>query len=170
MNNFYKKIKNSNNNNMNKTIAIVIIALVAGVGGFYGGTVYEKKSLTSQGLIRNASGVRGQGGNFSGGQNGQGTPGGQGRNVGGQNRNAGGGFATGQIISKDDKSITIKMQDGGSKIVYFSDTTTVGKTASGSASDLNSGQQVVANGTANSDGSLAAQNIQIRPDQPNQQQ
>jgi hypothetical protein len=141
-------------------IITVIIALVVGGAAFYGGTVYEKSSLNKQGLLRSAS--RGQVGQSQGqGQfSRQGGPNGAGFGRGGD-----GGFSAGEIIAKDDKSITIKTNDGGSKIVFFSDSTQIGKTAQGSSSDLASGQQVMANGTANQDGTITAQNIQIRPAQ-----
>jgi hypothetical protein len=144
-----------------KNVVVIIIILVVGGGAFYGGTLYEKNSLQSQGMIRQA-------GNGANGQTrGQGQGGGRFGANGGAN-GANGSFATGQIISQDSSSITIKSQDGSTKIVYFSGSTTVGKTVSGSSSDLTTGEQVMVQGKANSDGSIAAQNIQIRPSQPNQ--
>ncbi len=131
----------------NQIIITAAIALVLGGAGFYGGTAYEKNSLSSQGLLRSGSAQ------FGGRQS---------RVAGARN---GGGFMAGQIISKDDTSITIKGPDGGTKIVFFSGSTTIGKSTQGSSSDLSTGEEVMVNGKANSDGSIAAQNIQIRPAQ-----
>lgn len=145
---------------MNNKIITAALVIVFAAGGFYGGTVYEKNNLTSQGLLRNGNNMHG--GNFGGGQGNQ--SGWQRQGMRNGSPNGGGGFAAGQIISQDDKSITIKTPDGSSKIIFISDTTPVGKTTSGSFSDLSSGQQVMVSGTANSDGSITAQNVQIRPE------
>lgn len=141
-------------------LGIIVTAIIAGGGAFYGGIIYEKNSLTKQGLLRDRS-------NQFGGGNRQ--PG-QGRQFGGMRGGGPGGneqgdFVAGEVTGKDDKSITIKARDGSSKIVYFSDSTSVGKSEQGSPTDLSTGQQVMANGKSNPDGSMAAQNIQIRPTQ-----
>lgn len=147
----------------NKNIVITIaIALVVGGAGFYGGTVYEKNSLASI----NQKGTGMMPGNFSGrnsAADGQGSA----RTGGTGMRNGnGGGFITGEVTAKDDKSITVKDRNGSSKIILYSSSSTVGKTVDGSSSDLATGQEVMVAGTTNSDGSVTAQNIQIRPATP----
>jgi hypothetical protein len=74
----------------------------------------------------------------------------------------GGGMINGEILSKDDTSITLKLKDGGSKIVFYTDKTTVAKTLDGILSDLVVGKQINVIGTTNPDGSVSAQSVQIR--------
>jgi len=129
-------------------LSIVITAIIVGGGAFYGGMVYGK----SKGLSGKNIQAMGQ----FGGPDGQGM-----RNV--QKNGVGGGLINGEVLSKDDKSVTIKLQDGGSKIVLFSSSTTIGKTTDGSLSDLEVGKTVMVTGTTNTDGSVTAKSIQIRP-------
>jgi len=142
---------------MKNLYIIIIIAVIVAAGAFYGGMKYgQGKSLTPQSFQNMTQQQRQQlfanagGGAPSGTRTGQGTS----------------GFSAGQIIAKDDKSITIKMQDGSSKIVFYSNTTQVQKSTNGTSADLQIGQEVTANGTSNSDGSVTAQTIQIRPNVP----
>ena len=76
------------------------------------------------------------------------------------------GFTTGEVISKDEESITIKLQDGGSKIIFFSDSTEISKTAEGSINDIEVGKQITVTGEQNSDGSYTAKTIQLSPRLP----
>jgi hypothetical protein len=69
----------------------------------------------------------------------------------------------GEIISQEDRSFTVKMADGSTKIIILSDSTTYTKTDAGSKDDLKVGSQVGIFGTENSDGSLTAQNVQLNP-------
>jgi hypothetical protein len=133
---------------MKKNILVIIsivVLLVVGCGAFYGGVIYGKSKNAGPSFA---------GGNFlSGTKTGQ--PG-----VGGN----GGGGASGEIVSKDGNSITLKTQNGGSKIIFYSSTTQISKSTSGTIDDLAAGTNVSITGTAGSDGSITAKSIQIRPD------
>ncbi len=133
---------------MNQKILLVIVAVVAAGAGFFGGIQYTKLGSQNTAAIRNFANLtpeerQARMGNVS-------------------NRNPQGGAVNGEIIGKDDKSITVKMRDGGTKIVFFSVSTKVTKTADGLAADLQNGKQVMVIGSANQDGSVSAQAIQIR--------
>lgn len=139
----------------------IILPVIVGGGAFFGGMKYQSGKTPVQFAQGQTRGQGGLGGQRGGGQFGQGRP--DGGNNSGQ-----GDFVAGDIMSKDDKSITVKTRDGGSKIIYFSDSTAIRKAVSGTSSDLATEQQVMVNGKSSPDGSLSAQNIQIRPDQQNQ--
>lgn len=85
----------------------------------------------------------------------------------GQNRNGLGGFSSGEIISKDENGITLKLQNGGSQIVIISSDTSINKQTSGSKDDLVIGTKITVNGTQNTDKSITAKSIQIRPTEEN---
>lgn len=137
-------------------ILIIIVAmLVVGAGAFYGGMKYGQSagSFYRENFQSFSAEQRQQ---MFQGRIGAGEPGGMGRG-------AGSNFVSGEVISKDDQSVTVKTADGGSKIVFFSDSTQISKTADGSISDVEVGKTVMVSGKANQDGSITAQSIQIRP-------
>jgi hypothetical protein len=92
---------------------------------------------------------------------------GQGLNQGANRQGNRMGFrpVNGEIIAVDDKSITIKMNDGSSRIVFLTDQTQINKADQGTKTDLQVGTTVVAFGQDNNDGTLTAQNIQLNPQQ-----
>ena len=146
-------------NFMKKILPIIIIIVIVAAGSFFAGMKYgQSKSSTnlSRGNFQNMSPEERQ-------QRIQqmGTAG-----VGFRDNRESSGFASGEIISKDDKSITIKLPDGGSKIIFYSETTEVGKFVDGTPTDLEVDKTVIVNGTANQDGSITAQSIQMRPEMP----
>ena len=76
-----------------------------------------------------------------------------------------GGIIRGVVDSMSDQGLVIKGQDGSSKIVLLSGSTTISKSSTASSSDLISGLNVMIRGKANSDGSVVADSIQIFTDQ-----
>ncbi len=131
---------------MSKKIIIGFLIIV-GIGGvFYAGMVYGKRTTTTRGQFSNIqfssnqSGLRGMGTRL------------------GMNT----AFTTGEILSKDSKSVTIKMQDGSTKIALVASSTQIVKSSTASFGDIVTGLNVTITGTANNDGSITAKNVQIR--------
>lgn len=131
----------------NNLIVLLLIILFTGAG-FFAGTKYQQSKIVSQ---RSQFGGRMQ----------------QAINQGNQpqpNRaRLGGRQVVGEIINQDEKTITVKLQDGSSKVVLLSDTTSINKASQGSKADLTVGLKVGIFGTENADGSVTAQNIQLNP-------
>ena len=73
------------------------------------------------------------------------------------------GMISGEIIDKDEASITIKQDDESTKIILLSEDTGVNKTSEGSIDDLEAGESVMIFGQTNPDGSISATNIQLNP-------
>jgi hypothetical protein len=66
----------------------------------------------------------------------------------------------GDILSIDSNTMTVKLQDGSTKIVILSGSTTYMKEAPSTVDDLKAGITVMVTGTNNSDGSVIAQSVQ----------
>ncbi|HNW96432.1 MAG TPA: DUF5666 domain-containing protein [Candidatus Paceibacterota bacterium] len=130
------------NNKTKKILSIVVIAIIIGAGCFFIGYKIGKGG--------NSFGKNGM--DFAGGN--------MQRGNGMALKNE--GMASGEIIAKDDSSITIKLNNGGSKIVFYSETTTISKTVDGAANDLEVGKTIMVSGTTNTDGSVIAKTIQLR--------
>jgi pectate lyase len=130
---------------MSKKIIWAVVGVIVLVGVFFGGVSYGKgqtaSSTSTSGAAAYAARTRGAGGGF-------------------------GGATIGQIISEDSTSITVALPGGGSKIVFLDNTIPITKQVSGTMSDLTIGTNVSVVGTANTDGSVTAQSIQIRPNMP----
>ena len=132
-----------------KIITVMVVSMITiGGGSFFAGTKHQANKESSRsgnfptmvqsGQMRNAQ------------NGGVGTRSEQGNSV-----------IAGEILFKDENSITLKLPDGGSKIVFFSESTTVTKSATGLITDLEINDTVMVSGSANSDGVINAQSIQI---------
>jgi hypothetical protein len=142
---------------MKKILPVIIAVVVVGLLSFYGGMkLGESKNLQANLLQNGNFGQIGQMGEPS--QNGTtGLATNQQKRIGQQ-----GNMLNGEILNMDDKSITVKLSDSGSKIVFYSDSTKIVKSTDASVSELTQGTNVIINGSTNSDGSVTATNIQIR--------
>lgn len=134
---------------MNNTTKIIMGGIALAVLAFWAGTAYANHRKASAAPMMGQYGQFGNRGNLGG-------------SAGMRGGNAG-GIVAGTVLSKTDTSITVQTQGGGSKILVLSPSTTVSKSAQGSISDVTVGSSVLATGTPNTDGSVTAQNLQLRP-------
>lgn len=139
---------------MKKYLSVVIATVVALGIGFWGGTQYGKGSGANDAAwdknmrdFQIEGKAPGQLGNGSVQQRG--------------NSN----IILGEITQMDDESITIKLSDGGSKIVFVYDGMQIVKSVEGVLDDISVGETVTVSGTLNADGSVSAQSIQIRSEE-----
>ncbi|MCL4338623.1 DUF5666 domain-containing protein [Patescibacteria group bacterium] len=130
---------------MNNKIIIVILVIVVAVASFYGGTMYSGSRRSN---------------NFGSG----GVNGGQFRQRFGGNGGSSNNIPVrGKVTSIDKNSMTIQMNDGSSKIVILSNDTRISQAQSAKISDIKNGNEVMAFGVSNSDGSVTAQDVQLNP-------
>lgn len=137
----------------NIIIGCVVIAVIAGGLGTYGGMTYQKSKVTSQ------FGQRENGQRMMPTQNGKK----QTTNVNVPGMSSQRGMINGEVTAKDDKSITVKMTDGSSKIVILSTNTSYRISADSKLDDVVVGKTVAVQGIPNADGSTTADSIELNP-------
>jgi len=121
----------------------VVVAIICGGGAFYAGMQYQASQTPARPTA--GSGFAGRTGTF--------------------------GSATfGTILSIDSGSLILQLPNStsttatiGTNIVLFDSATSISQLNSLPSSNLAVGQSIVVAGTANSDGSITASTIQIRP-------
>ncbi|HUD05134.1 MAG TPA: DUF5666 domain-containing protein [Patescibacteria group bacterium] len=131
---------------MNKNIMIVvavILIVVAAGGGFFGGMMYQKNQTPTLGMMGR--------GNFAARFSGQ------------AGQNAAFRPVRGQVLSMSNTTLTVKMSDGSTKIVVLSSSTSFVQSTKAALADIKTGDTVNVVGTANSDGSVTATDVQINP-------
>lgn len=128
----------------------IIVVIVAGIS-FYVGTFFGSRSNSGPNFSEFSQNGNRTGFNPS--------------NLNGGARNASAGVNFGEIISIENGQITVKLDNGGSKLLFIQDSTIVSKSVEGNIGDLSKGTNITFQGTNNSDGSITAQSIQIRPSQ-----
>lgn len=142
----------------NQLIIMFLVAVVMAGTGFFAGTKYQE-SKTPTFSRQFGNGMQNPSGIGANGRGAAGTAGGA---------RTGARQVVGDIIKSDDTSITVKMSDGSTRIVFVNDKTMINKASSAMKTDLTVGEKVAAFGTDNPDGSMNAANVQLNPIARNQ--
>jgi len=128
----------------NNWLLTSIIAILVGSITFCGGMAYQKNKTFSRSDFQAMRGMR------QGNKEGDNSTRPQGANI-----------VRGEIIEKDNNSITVKLMDNSSKLVLVSKDTDINKAIKGSLDDLKKGQTIMVFGEDNTDGSVNAKSIQL---------
>jgi hypothetical protein len=128
---------------------------VAGAGGFYLGRTTAGGGQRAEWMAQGAGGGFGQGTDRMMG-NGQGAD---------QAPRAprGLGMTRGEIIQLSDDDITVKLPDGGTRLVLTNESVPVTSCSVGTREQLSVGQTIMATGQADATGTVAADSLQILP-------
>jgi len=124
-------------------LMVIILVVAVGAAGFFGGTVYQKDKggrfadMQPRNGMSRPTGVPGRGGILAG------------RPI------------SGEIISLEDNNLTVRTQDGDSKIIVLAESTTVNKMTAGSRDDLRVAEQIMVIGREGSEGTVTAQTISV---------
>lgn len=120
---------------MNNTTRGIITLLLIGAG-FYGGMQYQTSRQTAATAERQA-----QRGQFDGRGTARFTP------------------TTGTVLSKDDTTMTVELEGGGSRIILLSDAAQVTHNEKADLKTVKIGDKVQVMGSTNPDGSVTAERI-----------
>ncbi len=130
-------------NKNNLIILGIILIIITAICGFLGGMQYQKMQKIT----------------FGNGQFNRGNA----QFMGKSNGAMGSRPIQGKIVSIDNNTVIVKLNDGSTKIIVVSANTAINKAATGTKDDLKVGENIVAFGTSNTDGSITVQNIQLNP-------
>lgn len=130
----------------NKYILPMILLIVGISVGFASGYFFKSYKQTQQFSNFRNSGQRGSVGSLSG-----------------QKPMGSFGSTEGEVISMDDKSVTVKLPDGSTKIILYSSGTLYSNFLEAKKEDIKQGIKISVFGKSNSDGSLTADRIQLNP-------
>jgi hypothetical protein len=126
----------------NQIILVAILVVLVGGGAF--ATGYKVGQIKNRVTIGQRM------------ENGIGRQQGGGKMMGARNQ-------AGEVTAVDDKSITLKMIDGSSKIIILTNKTAVTKSTETTKTEIKVGSKIATFGTTNSDGSVTADTIELDP-------
>ena len=130
----------------NNLLITLVIAIIVGAIAFFGGMKYQQSKQPSRTDFQAMRERR------------------NGNMPGGAQRPEGTQAIRGEIIEKDEETVTVKLPDESTKIIVISENTEINKATKGSVDDLKTGEQVMVFGQKNSDESISATQIQLNFD------
>lgn len=120
---------------MKREILFLIILILVATAAFYGGMKYQQSKMPQRIFFQR----------------------------GGQTIQAREGMFYGEVISKDEKNLTLKLPDGSTRIVFLSEQTEFLKTTEGDLNDIEVGKQIMIIGNQTIEGAFVAEQIHLSP-------